>query len=153
MRAMGAGAVLMVACMWGGASTPAIADDEITVHWENDTGSSIVVTSPPSCSPSGTCSYPTSISDGDTGLIEQQASPSNYIRSITFRYRYYDSSESTYKSCQLLYWTTREDEGCDDNAPSFLRSDGTGSSPVCELESYDADPEACDITIRVRMTD
>lgn len=131
---------------------PAQAANSITVNWKNDTGTSITVTSPPTCTPSGTCTYPTSISSGATGQIKQQASSTAFIRQIIFRYRYYDSSAHTYKSCQVSAWTMKSGGKCDQIDPSFLKADGTAYSPACQLGYVYQDPANCDFIINVNMS-
>lgn len=141
-------AAATLAAAW---AAPAQAANSITVNWKNDTGTSITVNSPSTCTPSGTCTYPTSISSGATGQIKQQASSTAFIRQIIFKYRYYDSSEHTYKSCQVSAWTMKSGGVCDEIDPTFLQTDGTAYSPTCTLESVVQDTPYCDFIINVKM--
>lgn len=144
---------LIAAATTVATTTSASANDTITVKWTNNTGKTIN-TANTYCAPSGTCTYPTSISNGSTGTIKQTASSSTYMRSITYRYRYYDFNDYTYKSCQIMAWVTKESGGCGniDSTLSFQRTDGTGSSPTCTKGTVVQNPTTCDYTINVSMS-
>lgn len=132
--------------------TAAQADDKITVEWKNHTGTSITVSNPPTCTPSGSCTYPTSISSGTTGQIVQQASSTAFIRQIIFRYRYYDSGAHTDKECQVSVWTTKSGGSCDYISPNFDQTDGTAYSPACDIEDVQQSVGTCDFLIKVKMS-
>lgn len=136
-------------------SIAAAADNTITVKWTNNTGKSISAAYT-YCAPSGTCTYPSSISNGSTGTIKQTASSTAYMRSMTFRYRYYDFNDYVYKSCQLQGWVMKESTGCTDLADtiSFQRTDGTGSSPTCNNlhPQVTRGPGNCEFNVSVSMS-
>lgn len=132
--------------------TAAQADDKITVEWKNHTGTSITVSNPPTCTPSGSCTYPTSISNSTTGQIVQQASSTALVRQMIFRYRYYDSGAHTDKECQVSVWTMKSGGSCDTITPGFDQTDGTAYSPACDIEDIQQNEGICDFLIKVKMS-
>lgn len=138
-------------------SSAAVAANSITVNWQNSAGASITRNSTyDACQPSGACSMPSSISSGSTGTLTNISSSGTYIRSIQARYRYFNSG--VWKSCQVqltIYGpsSTFPGPGCEDRFnPTFIRSDGTGSSPTCTITSQSFNATTCDAVLNVRIS-
>lgn len=136
------------------AITAAQAADTITVKWFNGTGKTINLTSF-ACQPTGACSFPT-IFNGSTGQVKNTATSTDYVRSMIARYRYLDNN--VWKSCQVsvsVYGpsSTWAGPGCEPGTfrYSFLKGDGTGSSPTCSGGSVTTDYPTCTFTYNVDM--
>lgn len=136
-------------------AVPAFADDTITVNWTNSTGSSISLTSS-SCQPSGACTFP-SIPNGTTRQVVNSTTNTTFLRSMIARYRYYNAG--TWKSCQVSVSargpsSTWAGPGCEPGSfsYSFIKGDGTGTSPKCNAGSVTVDYPTCTFTFNVSMS-
>ncbi|TPK53364.1 hypothetical protein FJ546_30380 [Mesorhizobium sp. B2-4-19] len=140
--------------MFGDVSTTAaLAADTTTVNWYNGTGKTINL-SKNSCTPSGGCTFPTI----NTGQVKNTAASIDCIRSVIARYRYYDSTAGVYKSCQVSVSaygpsSTWPGPGCEPGSfkATFIKSEGTGSSPTCSPGTITTDYASCTFTFNVNM--
>ncbi|WP_155765467.1 hypothetical protein [Mesorhizobium erdmanii] len=147
---------MVLMCLAMVSATAALAADTITVNWYNGTGKTINL-SQSSCTPSGGCTFPT-INTGSTGQVKNTATSTDYIRSMIARYRYYDSTAGVYKSCQVSVSaygpsSTWPGPGCEPGSfkATFIKSDGTGSSPTCSAGTITTDYPTCTFTYNVNM--
>lgn len=147
-------------CLLGFASiflvSPSLASDTITVNWSNNTGKTITLSSS-SCTPVGSCNFPTTIPNGTTRQIIATTSANTFARSLTARYRYSDNFIT--KSCAVYVSlsgpsSTKPGPGCERNSASksFLRGDGTGSSPICSEGLFTVNYDECTATYNVNMS-
>lgn len=116
-----------------GFATAVAAQDKITFNLTNSTGRTISKLSS-SCSPSGsTCSIPTSISNGTTGVITITSVLGAGVGPLMIARYGYTSGGTTY-SCQLTVRATKSNSNpnvCTGSSASFLKTDGTASAPTC----------------------
>lgn len=140
-----------------GLATTAQAQDKITFNLTNSTGSTVNRNSTfTTCSPSGsTCTVPSSISNGSTGAIVHQAVNGATVGPLLIaRYAYINGGIT--KSCQLQVRVTKSTTNptqCTAMVPTFIRTDGTGSSPQCPNPSISSiSLVTCTITVAATMT-
>jgi hypothetical protein len=150
------GALLAVFGIVGAAQ----AADTITFNLQNSTGRTIYKNSTfTTCSPSGSsCTVSSSISNGSTGAVILQAVHGATVGPLLIA-RYYYTSSGVTKSCQLQ---ARVDKDSLDPTKcatesltySFMRTDGTESSPNCGTVSLTATPNytACIFGLSATMT-
>ena len=142
-----------------GLATTAQAADTITFNLTNSTGSTVSRNSTfTACSPSGsTCTVPASISNGATGAIVHQAVNGATVGPLLIA-RYAYTSGGTTKSCQLQVRVTKSSTNpaqCQLNSMtrSFLKTDGTASSPNCGSVSVStANYTTCTFVLSATMT-
>ena len=143
-----------------GLATTAQAQDKITFNLTNSTGSTVSRNSTfTTCSPSGsTCTVPSSISNGSTGAIVHQAVNGATVGPLLIaRYQYTNAGIT--KSCQLQVRVMKSSTNptqCQAGSLtySFLRTDGTGSSPNCGSVSLPVTPNytTCTFVLAATMT-
>ena len=134
------------------------AADTITFNLTNSTGSTVSRNSTfTTCSPSGsTCTVPSSISNGATGAIVHQAVNGATVGPLLIaRYAYTNSGIT--KSCQMQVRVTKSSTNpvqCQLNSltATFIRTDGTGSSPNCgAVTTVAANYMTCTFTLSATM--
>ncbi|WP_315921663.1 hypothetical protein [Mesorhizobium sp. SP-1A] len=139
-------------------AAPGHANDTITINVKNNTGQSLSREfSSGSCYPSGSCTAPTSINNGATGVLKNSALSNTYIRSVSERYYYYDGV--TKKSCQIsasAYGpsSTFPGPGCEETKFTYFSSprSGTGTSPDCgTLEIVTQQHATCTYVLNVTI--
>ncbi|WP_407865227.1 hypothetical protein [Phyllobacterium phragmitis] len=138
-------------------AAPAMADNTITVNLKNSTGGTLTLRQQ-TCRPDGTCTLPVTIPAGATGKLQSNTQPDTFIRSFIARYGYSDGTKL--KSCQVSVsaygpsssWTG---PGCEPNTfrHTFIKTDGTGSSPTCTTTAVATpDYERCIFSIDVTIS-
>lgn len=140
-------------------ATGAQAANTMTANITNTTGSSVSPTSTPSCSPPGSsCTLP-SISNNTTRQVIHRAVQGAGVGPLLIvRYAYFDFNVGPNKSCQLTMNVAKSDSDpskCELGSlrATFLRTDGTGSSPNCGQPQIVAQDYAnCTFEINLSMS-
>lgn len=142
-----------------GFAAAAQAADTITFNLTNSTGSTVSRNSTfTTCSPSGsTCTVPSSISNGSTGAIVHQAVNGATVGPLLIA-RYAYTNGGTTKSCQLTVRVKKSSTNptqCQSGSLtySFLKTDGTASSPNCGAVTVStASYPTCTFVLSATMT-
>jgi hypothetical protein len=127
----------------------ALANDTITINWQNASGRSISLASS-ICNPSGSCSLPSNIPSGSTGVLSQSVPTATAVRSVIARYGYWDGGT---KSCQVYVTVYKDLSGRCSGQPDvwFLKTDGNSASPKCSNQPYNMNKDTCDVSLAVKI--